>query len=161
MNRYRYSPANLARGAAMAVIAMLLCPATGAAADQQLNENRERWSGAGISSYSYGYRKFCECNPETPPETQVTVNSGVVTDVRHRPHGADFDVLAEEKNFDLYYTVEELFGLVSSGYARGATVRVSYHETLGYPVQIFIDYGPDSFRDPLDLRLTRLEADRG
>jgi hypothetical protein len=136
----------------------LLLSAGSAIADRQaLEASKARWTAAGISDYRYGYRRFCECNPETPPETLVTVRDGVVTDVRHRPHGADFDVTVAEDNFQWYRTVPDLFALIESGLARATTVRVRYHEELGYPLEIFIDYGPDQPVDETDLRISRLE----
>jgi hypothetical protein len=138
-------------------LALLLTTGTAIADRQALDASKARWSAAGISDYRYGYRRFCECNPETPPETLVTVRDGRVIDVRHRPHGADFDVTAAEDSFQWYRTVPELFSLIESGMARDAIVRVRYDEELGYPLEIFIDYGPDQPVDETDLRITRLE----
>lgn len=139
-------------------LALLLTAVAANADGQELEANLQRWVAAGISDYRYGYQKYCECNRETPPETLVTVRGGDVTDVRHRPHGADFDVMAAEDSFQWYWTVPELFGLIRSGLARGATVRARYDAELGYPLEIFIDYGPDHPADETDLRITRLET---
>lgn len=123
----------------------------------ELDQNRARWQAAGMTDYRYGYRKHCECYSEAPPETVVTVLEGRVADVRHRPEGASLEVTAAESSLEWYWTIDDLFGLVRTALERNATVRVRYHEQLGYPLGIYIDYGTDHASDVLDLRLTRLE----
>ncbi len=115
---------------------------------------RARWQAAGLSSYEYGYRKFCECHPDTPPETVVTVRNGAVTNVRHRPVGYPEEVPGDPTRFKYYWTVEGLFDLVQAAESRGATVRASYDDELGYPTQIYIDYDANFIGDELDVRLT-------
>lgn len=150
---------------AIAITGLALAFGVGAvvavAGDDPLEANRARWSAAGVVAYQYGYQKFCDCNRETPPETLVTVRDGRVVDVRHRPGGTTIEVPAAEDNFQYYWTVEELFSLIETGLSREATVRADYDPQLGFPLAIYIDYGPDHLSDVLDLRLTRLTPDGG
>jgi hypothetical protein len=150
---------------AIAITGLVLALAVGGVAaasdDDELEANRARWSASGLDAYQYGYQKFCDCNREAPPETLVTVRDGRVVDVRHRPSGTAIDVLAAEENFQYYWTVEELFSLIETGLSRDATVRADYDQEFGFPLAIYIDYGPDYPGDVLDLRLTRLTRDGG
>jgi len=123
-------------------------------ADPELDAARARWQQAGLVSYEYGYNKYCDCHRENPPETVVTVQSGEVTGVRHRPVGTTTEVPAAEKNLGYYWTVDELFALVASALERGVQVRVAYDAELGFPRQIYIDYDAKLIGDELDLRLT-------
>jgi len=124
--------------------------------DAPLEAGLELWHAAALTDYEYGYRKYCDCHPESPPETIVTVRDGEVVAVRHRPVSSSEEVPAEQRNLQFYWTVDGLFALLESALGRGAQVRVDYHETLGYPTQIYIDYDRDFIGDELDLRLTRV-----
>ena len=125
-----------------------------ALADANLDTARARWKSAAISSYEYGYNKYCDCHRESPPETVVTVRGGQVVGVRHRPVGFTNEVQADERNLQFYWTVDGLFELVAAALARGVTVRASYDPQLGYPTQVYIDYDANFIGDELDVRLT-------
>ena len=134
-----------------------------ALADANLDAARARWKSAAIANYEYGYNKYCDCHRESPPETVVTVRSGSVTGVRHRPVGSTVEVPAADKNFQYYWTVDGLFALIASALDRGVQVRAAYDPALGFPREIFIDYDANLIGDELDLRLTsvaRLEGPR-
>ena len=149
------SSTDLRRSAAIAVLAMLFAaPAFGQ--DAAFTASRERWHAAALGSYEYGYRKYCECHPDDPPETVVTVRDGAVVGVRHRPVGSDVEVPG--RNFDVYWTVDGLFDLLRSAYARGAQVRARYDVRLGYPTELYIDYDANLIGDEIDLKLTQVNA---
>ena len=138
--------------AAVAVVALATLPTT---ADTELDAARARWQSAALTSYEYGYHKFCECHRESPPETTVTVQAGDVTAVRHRPAGSTTDVPALDR-IEYYWTVNGLFDLIAAAQTRGVTVRASYDGELGFPREIYIDYDAGFIGDELDLRLTRV-----
>jgi len=125
-----------------------------ALADANLDAARARWKSAAISSYEYGYNKYCDCHRESPPETVVTVRGGTVTGVRHRPVGTAVEVPAADKNLQYYWTVDGLFELIASALARGVQVRTAYDAELGFPREIYIDYDTNLIGDELDLRMT-------
>ena len=139
-----------------AVLGLFLVAAPQAFADAELDGARARWQTAALGSYEYGYHKFCECHRESPPETVVTVRSGTVTGVRHRPVGGTTEVPAAEKNFEYYWTVDGLFALIASALERGVQVRAAYDAELGFPREIYIDYDSKLIGDELDVRLTRV-----
>lgn len=132
--------------------ATALLGAAPALGDAALDAALRQWRSAGLASYEYGYHKFCECHRESPPETLVRIAAGKVVDVRHRPAGSQVEVPG--RNFEEYWTVDELFELVRSAEQRGAEVRASYDAALGFPREIYIDYDRDFIGDELDLRLT-------
>ena len=78
----------LARLWRVAAIGLALAlPVAGNAQNAELAAAMKRWHTAALSSYEYGYRKYCACHPDSPPETIVTVRDGKVVGVRHRPVG--------------------------------------------------------------------------
>lgn len=121
-----------------------------------LEAGRARWQAAALADYEYGYHKYCDCYGQSPPETLVTVRAGKVERVRHRRAGYPNEVPAEDRNVQYYWTVDELFDLVSSALDGSATVRVEYDAALGFPTLLFVDYDADLIGDELDLRLTRV-----
>lgn len=125
-----------------------------ALADANLDAARARWKSAAISSYEYGYNKYCDCHRESPPETVVTVRGGTVTGVRHRPVGTTVEVPAADKSLQYYWTVDGLFELIAAALARGVQVRAAYDADLGFPREIYIDYDTNLIGDELDLRMT-------
>jgi hypothetical protein len=145
----------LARLWRVAAIGLALAlPVAGNAQNAELAAAVKRWHAAALSSYEYGYRKYCACHPDSPPETIVTVRDGKVVGVRHRPVGYNREVPAEAKNLQYYWTVDGLFALLDSAFGRHAEVRVQYDSTLGFPKSIYIDYDPEFIGDELDVRLT-------
>jgi hypothetical protein len=143
------------RAGALVIVAALVAVLPGlGSADPALDAARARWRQAGLASYEYGYRKFCECHRDAPPETVVSVRDGKVVNVRHRPVGFTTEVPAAEKNFEYYWTVDGLFELLQTALDRQVQVRAEYDAKLGFPTQIHIDYDKSSSSDDLDLELT-------
>lgn len=139
-------------------VPLLLHGAASLAQEAELTAARATWQRAQLRAYEYGYRKYCDCHREAPPETIVTVRDGAVTAVRHRPQNANVEVTAEQRNLEFYWTVEGLFALLDAALARGAEVRAAYDPSLGYPTEIYIDYDRDFIGDELDLRMTSVAA---
>ena len=142
------------RAAFWFVTAFLVALPAAVHADAALDAARAKWRGAKLSSYEYGYRKFCECHRDSPPETVVSVRDGKVVNVRHRPVGSTTEVPAAEKNFEYYWTVDGLFELIAAAEVRHVEVRAQYDSTVGYPTEIHIDYDKNLIGDELDLKLT-------
>jgi hypothetical protein len=141
---------------AAAVAGLLVTALPSFAEDAALAAAKRSWRSAGLASYEYGYRKYCECHPDTPPETVVTVRDGRVVGVRHRPVGYDREVPAEARNLQYYWTVDGLFDLLAAAYQRGAEVRVKYDASRGFPTEIYVDYDTNAIGDELDLKLTQV-----
>lgn len=82
------------------------------------------WDAAGPSSYDLLVEYHCYCPPTGVVRAEVRDGVLVATD----PPGSTPP------------TVPELFDLIAEALrAQAAEVRVTYHATLGYPVQLWID----------------------
>ena len=125
---------------------------------QELAAAERLWHSSAPASYEYGYRKYCACHPDKPPETVVTVRGGNVVGVRHRPVGYDREVPAEARNLQYYWTVDGLFDLLTAAFDRGAQVRVTYDAARGFPTELHIDYDKNAIGDELDIELTQVVA---
>ena len=125
-----------------------------AAQPSDLAAARNLWRRAALTDYEYGYRKYCACHPDTPPESIVTVRGGTVVGVRHRPVDSTSEVPAKAGSEHYYWTIDELFELIASARARGATVSASYDAQRGFPTEIHIDYDKNAIGDELDVVLT-------
>jgi len=131
------------------------CVALAAAAEpSDLSAARNVWRHAALTDYEYGYRKYCACHPDSPPETIVTVRGGTVVGVRHRPVDSTNEVPARAGSLQYYWTIDELFDLIGSAKARGAAVQASYDRERGFPTEIHIDYDKNAIGDELDIVLT-------
>jgi len=82
------------------------------------------------------------------------VRSGAVVGVRHRPVDSTNEVPAKAGSEHYYWTIDELFELIASARARGATVSASYDAQRGFPTEIHIDYDKNAIGDELDVVLT-------
>ena len=156
MSRFERGLRGRRRLTARTIVAILAaCVALGAAAQPgDLRAARSTWRAAKLVDYEYGYRKYCACHPDSPPETIVTVRNGEVVGVRHRPADAGNEVQAEARNLKYYWTIDELFELIDSAQRRGAQVRATYDSRRGFPTEIHIDYDKNTIGDELDVVLT-------
>ena len=115
---------------------------------------RNAWRRAALADYEYGYRKYCACHPDSPPETIVTVRGRAVVGVRHRPVDSTNEVPGKPGSEQYYWTIDDLFELIASARARGAVVRATYDAERGFPREIHIDYDKNAIGDELDVVLT-------
>ena len=139
--------------------ALLLATLTGfvlgaAAEPADLAAGRSAWRAAKFVDYEYGYRKYCACHPDSPPETIVTVRGGEIVAVRHRPADSTNEVPAKAGSLKYYWTIDELFDLIASAQRRGAQVRATYDPQRGFPTEIHIDYDKNAIGDELDIVIT-------
>lgn len=130
----------------------LLCTT---AMSQALEEGRARWQAAGIDDYEYSYQRVCECHPDIPADTIITVRDGTVVAVRYarEDYVADVELAADRVRW--FRTIEDLFELVESAESQDALLRVAYDPRYGFPTAIYVDYLADVVGDELDLRVTR------
>ncbi len=127
-------------------------------ADDELTANRDRWEAAGIASYEYRYEKACDCHRDTPAETIVTVESGLVVGVRYDRDDYRTEIPVAEDNYRWFRTIDDLFALVEAASQSAATLRVAYEPELGYPAYIYIDYDQAMVGEEVELRVVSLRA---
>jgi hypothetical protein len=143
--------------AAVAAAALATLSLADEAGLEQLAAARERWLSIQSGDYVYGYRKYCDCNRDQPPETVVTVADGRIVSVSHLHEDTATEVPAREGSLDLYWTIDGLFDKLAAALAGDAVVRVEYEPARGYPTSLYIDYDAALIGDETDLRLTRVQ----
>jgi hypothetical protein len=114
-------------------------PGSSNSAQDELDQNREVWESAGISNYSYRFQRSCECLPEVTRPFVVSVQNGVITEVRDFETG---EVLDEDGLGELRVsTVEGLFDVIQEAINdRADSISIEYDSELGYPSSINIDH---------------------
>ncbi len=101
----------------------------------ELDANLAKWIASGIHTYEYRFVRACECPREGAGPIIVTVESGVVTDVR-RPDDSDMPPWEGGS-----YPIEQLFSEVQEAIdGEPDSIIVAYDAEFGYPTQIYIDW---------------------
>lgn len=110
---------------------------------EQYDNARAQWEATGIDSYRYTFGFSCFCAPtneETagPGEYVVTVRNGVIESAVQKSNGATLNA----RQLESMQTVDGLFDVLDEALVddQADSVEVGYDETLGYPVDIAIDY---------------------
>ncbi len=137
-------------------IAAFLASAT-ISADEALRSNQATWAAAAIQTYEYRYRKVCDCHRDTPADTIVAVEDGVVVDVRYERDDYVSQMPVNPDEFQWFRTIDDLFSLVATAEENATTLRVSYDETLGYPAYIYIDYDHSLIGEEVELEVLEVQ----
>lgn len=117
------------------LILALTLSACGAKSD--LAKNRDKWTSAGVSHYSFELTISCFCpffevNPVT-----VEVKDGKIvsmTDASGQPLKEEF-----AQTFEEAATVEGLFAIAEENIANADEVEVTYDAQYGFPASIVVD----------------------
>ena len=86
-----------------------------------------------MDDYRFDFDRQCFCVPAAVEPVTVDVRDGRITRVVSRGTGQP----VEPAENIIWYTIEELFGLIEQAEAEGTTVSVQYDER-GYPALITI-----------------------
>jgi len=109
---------------------------TGAERDE-LNANRELWRSQEIVSYRFEYRLNCFCGGPGSEPVAIEVSDDEVVRVTLQETGED---LPASEASD-YPTIEELFELIDNWLSLDPhEARTEYHDELGYPIDVWIDF---------------------
>ena len=127
-------------------------------ADELLSANRSLWKAAGIASYEYRYEKTCDCHRDTPAETIVTVENGLVVGVRYDRDDYLQEISVAEDSYRWFRTIDDLFTLVETASRNAATLRVTYEPELGYPAYVYIDYDHAMVGEEVELRVVSVHT---
>jgi hypothetical protein len=134
---------SFARAAAVVVLGLVL--AVGAAGcvtspddtGDDLAANRRKWQSQGIRDYSVRYRLICFCVTSATDPVLLQVRNGALVSVTRVADGTPVD---PSRWAGIYYTVDELFALLTQAQAQGPNqLRVSYDPALGYPTEVYLD----------------------
>lgn len=102
-----------------------------------LERNLERWRAQEIDSYTYDYQLSCFCaGPAIQPVT-IEVRAGELFAVTSRETGepVDPEIVGD------FPSVEDLFEEIREALRREPfRFEATYHATLGYPQEMFVDF---------------------
>ena len=119
------------------VVATAAAACSSSTEPSDLSDNREKWRETGIASYDIRFRLICFCVLETTEPVILQVRNRAIVAVTRVSDGRPVDPSEWRGR---YYTVDEMFALISEARARGADeVRVAYDSGLGYPTEVYID----------------------
>jgi hypothetical protein len=102
-------------------------PVQGVAGD--VSQQRGVWEAQGVDDYRFAYSRLCFCVQRGT--VQVTVRDGRVTDVRQVESGQ----AVPRESWAEFPTVDALFERITDARSRGEYTAVTFHPTLGYPVE--------------------------
>jgi hypothetical protein len=101
----------------------------------RLEKAEARWAANGPATYVFTIQRLCYCSTIEP--RQVTVVDGVVTDVREVGAATPLP----EEQWQWYPSVEALFAIAHEAIEQpAAALSLDFHDTLGYAVQVDIDW---------------------
>ena len=150
-------PRILKTGIQLVILSSVVLPGV-SLADDELAANRSVWEAASIASYEYRYEKTCDCHRDTPAETIVTVENGLIVGVRYDRDDYLEEIPVAEGNYRWFRSIDDLFDLVEAAMGSAATLRVTYEPALGYPAYIYIDYDHAMVGEEVELQVTSLHA---
>jgi hypothetical protein len=128
------------------------------AACDDFESNLALWNSAAILSYEYRYEKVCDCHPDIPAETIVTVESGEVVGVRYARDDYLVEMPVVAKEYRWFRTIDDLFSLVATATESATTLRVTFNPALGYPEYVYIDYDHAMIGDEIEFEVTVFES---
>lgn len=114
-----------------------------------LEQSRDTWFNAGITSYRYTITRSCECAPESAGPVTVEVRNGLVVDRRYQSGAA-----VSPQYSGIFTTVPGLFDIIEEAVALpAASLAVRYNEDHGYPESIAIDWVAGAVDDEVSYRV--------
>ncbi|HET9948712.1 MAG TPA: DUF6174 domain-containing protein [Longimicrobiales bacterium] len=117
----------------------------------ELESHRARWEANRPWAYSFELERQCFCDPASFGPVRVVVEGDAIV---HRAYDASGDPVPGHLA-DSFPHVDGLFDLVQGALESGAhEVVVDYDPTLGYPLDVRVDYGEMTADDELRVRVT-------
>ena len=102
-----------------------------------LNEARQRWESQSIQDYFLRQRNLCFCDPEISRLTEIEVRDGIAVGWLDVESGEPVDPGFRSA----FRSVTRLFDLIQDAIDReAASIIVEYQTSLGYPLNVAIDY---------------------
>ena len=118
------------------------------------NEMLERWRTLNMRSYQFTFSRTCfSCQPLSLTATATVRDEKVVAVENVRDNtGSPF----EGADLSEFKSIEELFGSVATEAPKADLLSIRLHESLHFPLWIYIDYNHDTVDDELEYRATNL-----
>jgi hypothetical protein len=120
---------------------------------EELRNNRQRWEAVRAEDYVYAVRALCFCGEATLGAVRVTVSGDEVVSRTVVETDEPVDPIFGET----IPSVDGLFDVLEDAYERDAfSVEVTYHASLGIPIDIAIDYIELAIDEELGYAVTEL-----
>ena len=111
-----------------------------------ISNPKERWEAYGLSDYSITQTRSCECLE--PYKWTIYISQNTVVRVDYSAPKKEGYVISDEKQKEIEeliknqisMTVDQAFHLIEENEETAASIRVTYDERFGYPIDLFIDY---------------------
>lgn len=124
---------------ALATLTLGGCSSTGPGStiESEVRFYRAQWEATGPASYVYALRHTCFCSPEAIGPVRVTVDESSVTARVY----VDSSEPVDPDFHGSFPDIDGLFDVLEDAIEREAhQIDVTWHESDGYPVSIFVDY---------------------
>jgi uncharacterized protein DUF6174 len=122
---------------ALAGVSMAACASPFQRQEDTLAIAEARWRAAGLMDYRFGFTRSCECLPSATRSVTIAVSGGAFVSATYLDDGTPADTAL----FRDELTLDRLFASLHEALARHpATFAAQYEPTLGYPMQVSIDY---------------------
>ena len=122
----------------------------------EIERNKEKWQGAGISHYRYHLSISCFCVFTQDMPLIIEVQDGKVLSMEYQSGKAIDPSLLEL--FERYATTDRVFAELEADLNGAADeVTVKYDPTYGYPTEATIDVEKQATDDELYLTLSNFE----
>jgi hypothetical protein len=116
-----------------------------------------RWRAAGLADYRFGFVRSCECLPAATSSVTMTVAGGAFVAATYIGDGTPADTTL----FRDALTLDRVFAYLHRALAQHpATFTAQYEPTLGYPIQVSIDYSITTADDEIFLSVFDLRPGR-
>jgi hypothetical protein len=113
------------------------------------------WQARDGISYSYVQQRLCYCLIEATAAVRITVLDGAVVDRRYTSLQTPVPVQLST----IWGTVDDLFLLIDDALNnRAHSLLVTYHQRLGYPTHIAVDYSARVADDELTITASDLKV---
>jgi len=125
---------------------MLICGCSGLfdPDPDDYEDNLEKWNSSGIEDYSFRSTRQCFCFGVAP--VIVRVDADTIVSVTDAATGDPVD----PQFLDIYLTIDGIFAVIRDAIEQDVfELSVAYHETLGYPTRVDIDYQENTIDDEI------------
>lgn len=120
----------------------------------ELQGARTRFDTTMPSSYTFHWRRSCECTQEAAAEMLVTVSNGVITNAIYV--ATELPVPANIR--DTLSTIDGVFDTIQDAIDQNAhTITVHYDADRGFPTSVAIDYSVQIADEELSLTISDVQ----
>lgn len=134
-------------------VALAACSDSVPPEQTELETAQARWTAEAPTSYSFTWRRSCECSPDTTRPIRIDVMDGQISAALY----LDDESTVGSEVFGTLLTIEGVFGRIEEAFEEGAhAIGVEYDATLGHPLSVSVDYDAQIADEELSLSISDL-----